>query len=61
MKIKLIILAVVIGLVVCGEIDGVGPFSEEICLKGVTYYKGHMSLAPAFKQDGTLYTCEVDK
>jgi hypothetical protein len=31
----------------------------EVCLKGVVYYNGNNRLTPAFKPDGSLYTCEV--
>ena len=31
---------------------------EEDCIKGVVYYKKLYMLAPAYKQDGTLYLCE---
>jgi hypothetical protein len=31
--------------------------SGEICLNGVVYYTGTYSLAPKFKQDSTVETC----
>ena len=35
------------------------PWSvNERCIKGVVYYVNGYKLAPAFKQDGSLYTCE---
>lgn len=45
----------------CSKPDGRPAFVEEICIKGVVYYSSGYQLAPAFKPDGTLYTCEVLK
>ena len=33
-----------------------GRLEEQLCLNGVVYYMGRV-LAPAYKQDGTLYLC----
>jgi hypothetical protein len=27
------------------------------CIRGIIYYKGGSSMAPAYKKDGALYTC----
>lgn len=43
----------------CSKPDGRPAFVEEICIKGVVYYSSGYHLAPAFKQDGTLYTCDM--
>ena len=32
---------------------------EERCVKGVTYYLTGYQLAPAFRADGSLYTCST--
>lgn len=34
-----------------------GVMYEEACLNNVVYYNSSHHLAPAFKPDGTLYTC----
>jgi hypothetical protein len=31
---------------------------ETECIRGVVYYNSGHRLAPAYKQDGTLYTCD---
>lgn len=33
---------------------------RKICIEGVIYYNSH-SITPAFKPDGTLYTCETQE
>lgn len=33
---------------------------SKICIEGVVYYVGS-GYAPAFKKDGTLYTCESEE
>lgn len=30
---------------------------DTFCIKGVLYYSRHHKMAPAFKQDGSLYLC----
>jgi len=35
-----------------------GFFGREICKSGVVYYTNGQGIAPAFKPDGSLYTCE---
>lgn len=32
---------------------------NRVCLQGVIYYENTKRLAPAFKPDGTLYTCNT--
>lgn len=35
-----------------------GSVVNEKCVKGVIYYNAYNRMAPAFKPDGTLYTCD---
>lgn len=44
----------------CGEIESSKhPFGYRTdCVRGVVYYQGGSAMAPAYKQDGTLYLCE---
>jgi hypothetical protein len=35
--------------------------NDTTCIRGVEYYRTGHQLAPAFKPDGTLYTCEKGK
>jgi hypothetical protein len=49
-------IAVCLIIVACGIFDSVGVQSVE-CIKGVQYYNYSYGFAPAFKPDGTLYTC----
>jgi len=56
-------------LVGCGFSESSGTYTKpssyekdrlvkEKCMNGVVYYvSGHNSLAPAFKPDGSLFTC----
>ncbi len=62
---KTLITAVALALLVgCGPVprDSEGRRSVnvygEICLNGVVYYTGTYSLAPKFKPDSTIETCE---
>ncbi len=55
------LIAVVFALAGCSEglLSPEGRFGlDEYCLKGVVYYTSHNQIAPAFKPDGTLYTCK---
>ena len=72
-NIEVIIVAVTIMLLAVGCEVSVksSPISKEpelpiSCLRGVEYYKqknrhdGHVTYVPAFKADGTLFTCKVE-
>lgn len=39
--------------------DGSEIRVREKCVKGVVYYVTGYKLAPAFKSDGTLFTCDI--
>lgn len=62
---QLIIILLVIVLVGCGKNGeytngNIPPLSirTEKCFNGVVYYNTGQGIAPAFKPDGSLYTCE---
>jgi len=56
------ILIIILTVAIVFSIIGYKPKNshglDEVCFKGVVYYKSLYKLAPAFKQDGTLYLCE---
>lgn len=56
------LLAIIAGVVVlsgCTDPNtGIRATESIRCIKGVEYYASGYRLAPAFKPDGTLYTCE---
>lgn len=62
---KLIIIISAVVLVGCGssgeytgrEIHTMSLMVEK-CFNGVVYYNSGQGIAPAFKPDGSLYTCE---
>ena len=62
---KILLIAVLLsaGLVAgCGEgkderVNGYFGYAKK-CIRGVVYYERLYMLAPAYKQDGTLYLCE---
>lgn len=66
-KINALIVLIIMTLIVgCGgqgeytKFKGSGIFAEK-CINGVVYYfQGH-GMAPAFKPDGSLYTCNNNK
>ena len=41
--------------------EGSNVSVREGCIKGVTYYYTGHKLSPAFKPDGSLYTCDLNK
>lgn len=56
---KILIMSILLLVGCTSQPDG-KPFSvDEICIKGVVYYNSGYKLAPAFKPNGTLYTCEM--
>lgn len=62
---KLLILTVLSMLMACApqegkytKIDNLSAFLYEECINKVVYYRSAHHLAPAFKPDNTVYTCE---
>ncbi len=39
--------------------DGKSYSTRDECIRGVVYYESGYKLAPAFKPDGSLYTCDT--
>lgn len=57
-KLLLIVISIVI-IAGCTRSDGTDVFEEIRCIRGVQYYDGYNTLAPVFKQDSTVATCDV--
>lgn len=57
---KLLVLLGMFMLTACSpQADGKPWAVKEQCIKGVVYYTTGYQLAPAFKPDGTLITCDM--
>ena len=56
---KLLLCVAVLGLLGCSpHPDGRPAVVDEICIKGVKYYKSTNRLAPAFGRDSKVILCE---
>jgi hypothetical protein len=56
---KLILGVVLLGLLGCDvQSDGKPAGIQEICIKGVKYYRGLKTLTPAFGRDSKVILCQ---
>lgn len=59
-KMLVITLSLLLGATACSDQpDGEFWGMKERCIKGVIYYSYGYRLAPAFKPDGSLFTCDT--
>lgn len=59
-KMLVITLSLLLGVAACSDQpDGKSWGMKERCISGVIYYYDADKLAPAFKPDGSLFTCDT--